>query len=140
VELAAVGFALCVASGELLSLEDGLTRRRLITYLTAAGRLPYRSNNWKFFRVLIDLGLRAIGECPDPAPMHACLDEIESFFISDGWYRDGDTQQIDHYVGFAFHFYGLLYARLGIGDRGRRERFRQRAVAFAAQFAHWFCR
>jgi hypothetical protein len=138
VELAAVGFALCVASDELCSLEDGLTRRRLVTYLTTAGRLPHRSNNWKFFPVLIDLGLRAIGECPDSGPVHACLDEIESFFIADGWYRDGDTRQIDHYVGFAFHFYGLLYARLGIGDRGRRERFRQRAVAFAAQFAHWF--
>ena len=72
------------------------------------------------------MGLRAIGECPDPAPVRAYLDELEEFFIADGWYRDGNTQQIDHYVAFAFHFYSLLYVRLATGDQQRKERFRAR--------------
>jgi hypothetical protein len=138
VELAAIGFALCVAPEALCPSGDEVTRQRLIAYLTAARELPCHDNNWKFFRVLIDLGLRAIGQCPNPAPVRAYLDEIEEFFIADGWYRDGSTQQIDHYVGFAFHFYGLLYARLATGDQPRKERFRARAVEFAAQFVHWF--
>ena len=36
---------------------------------------------------------------------------IERMVLGHGWYRDG-AGQVDHYNGFAFHFYGLLYARL----------------------------
>jgi len=38
------------------------------------------------------------------------------------------------------HFYGLLYARLEIGDGGAGSAFASALSRSAAQFAHWFCR
>lgn len=134
VELAALSFALCVAPEHLWHPLDRQTRQRLANYLErAAGQATY-PNNWKFFPVLIDLGLRAIGARGGADR----FSEIDSYYLGDGWYRDGVHGQLDHYIGFAFHFYGLLYAALAPGDAARAGQFRDRARAFAAQFVHWF--
>jgi len=138
VELAAIAFALCVSPDVLWTPCDPLTKSRLIDYLQTARRLPFSNNNWKFFRVLIDLGLQAVGESPDPDLTQTYLGQLDEFYVGDGWYRDGDTQQLDHYIGFAFHFYGLLFTRFADGEFDRKEQFRQRARLFAQQFIHWF--
>jgi len=137
VELAAIGFALCAARDVLWTPLSPTVQARIIAYLVAARERECSDNNWKFFRVLIDLGLRAIGEIRDPAPVDAYLADIDGFQMADGWYRDGPTEQVDHYVAFGFHFYGLLYARWG-SDPSRAEAYRQRARLFAAQYRHWF--
>lgn len=137
VELAAIGFALRAARDVLWDPLPSGVQARIVCYLAAARELDFSDNNWKFFRVLIDLGLRAVGEKRDPTPVEAYLEDIENFQIADGWYRDGATEQIDHYVAFAFHFYGLLYARWG-PDRRRADAYRQRARLFATQYQHWF--
>ena len=49
-----------------------------------------------------------------------------------GWYSDGATKQIDYYIGFAMHFYGLVYAQtMGEEDPVRAKRFKERAEKFA---------
>lgn len=58
--------------------------------------------------------------------------------MASGWYRDGDTRQVDHYNGFAFHFYGLIYSKLARGRPDARRTFVDRARAFAPQVEHWF--
>jgi hypothetical protein len=138
VELAAVSIALCIAPKQLWDPLDPITRQRLVQYLEQARGLSSYSNNWKFFPILIDLGLRSIGGRGDRRSVEACFSEIDSFYVGDGWYRDGSATQLDHYIGFAFHFYSLLYAGLTSNGSVQSEEFRSRASSFAAQFIHWF--
>lgn len=101
-------------------------------------RPAFSNNNWKFFRLMIDLGLEEIGFAPDAAGHENYLAEIDAFAMPGGWYRDGPTRQMDHYVPFAFHYYGLLYAALARGRCGQRQVLRERARQFAPDFARWF--
>lgn len=138
VELAAIGFALRVARQELWDPLDAASQGRIVSYLLQARAQPFADNNWKFFRLMIDLGLEEVGVPIEPLLHDAYLDEIEGFHIGRGWYRDGQTPQLDHYIPFAFHFYGLLYAALARDRTPRRDLFASRARAFAAEIEHWF--
>ena len=67
---------------------------------------------------------------------------LESLYIGDGWYRDGDNfgddRRIDYYNPWAMHTYGLLYAKYCPTDAERGMRFISRARQFAHHFQHWF--
>ncbi|MEO8532078.1 MAG: DUF2264 domain-containing protein, partial [Deltaproteobacteria bacterium] len=109
----------------------------VIAYLTKAREHDFYDNNWKFFRVLIDLGLITCGAAPDAKKRNDYLDELEPFHLGQGWYRDGPVKRIDHYTPFALHFYGLIYAELA-GDAPRAALYRDRARDFAPDIRHWF--
>ena len=52
--------------------------------------------------------------------------------IATGWIRSAD-----HYIPFAFHYYGLIYAALS-EDAERATRYRERAAEFARSIRHWY--
>ncbi|MGI6247498.1 MAG: DUF2264 domain-containing protein [Pseudochelatococcus sp.] len=137
VELAAIGFALLLAPGEVWEPLDAADREKLVAYLLKARDRDYVDNNWKFFRILVDLALVRCGMAFDRSKTEAYLDEIEGFVLDDGWYRDGPVRRADHYVPFAMHYYGLVYAVLS-GDEERAARYRARARRFAADIRHWY--
>ncbi|WP_198664367.1 DUF2264 domain-containing protein [Jiangella endophytica] len=139
VEMAALGFALSLVPELVWTPLDPHARQRLAAWLFEINRHEIIDNNWLFFRVLVNLGLANVGAEHDEAAMHRALDRLESFHLGDGWYEDGPTTRRDYYVPWAFHFYGLIYARLaGESDPERAERFRGRAAVFARDFVHWF--
>ena len=137
VELAALGYALRLVPDRLWAPLSPAAKANVARWLTEARVRPFSTNNWKFFRVLIDLGLEAVGVPHDPAPSEAYLDEIEALYLGEGWYRDGPWRRVDHYIPFAFHFYGLLLAAYGRRE-DRAAVWRDRARTFAPQFARWF--
>jgi hypothetical protein len=52
---------------------------------------------------------------------------------------DGKGGSFDNYNPFAFHFYGLVYAKIaGKRDSERAARYIERAQAFIPRFASWF--
>ena len=57
-------------------------------------------------------------------------------YEADGWYYDYMDQR-DYYVPWAFHFYGLLYAKLRPSTR-HAEEFLRRGKLFSTDFACWF--
>ena len=138
VELAAIGLTLRLVPQLVWEPLDETARRNVAAYLLEGREHSFVDNNWKFFRVLIDLGLLHCGVEVDPAKRLQYLDEIEGFHVGDGWYRDGPVRRIDHYIPFAFHFYGLIYATLADGDAARAEIYRQRARLFARDIRHWY--
>ena len=139
VEMAAIGFALALSPEALLGGADGAARGRVVAWLRQAEQLRPVDNNWWFFRIMVGLGLRRLGEPPDAAAAAEALAHIDGFYLGEGWYRDGPTEQLDHYGGFGFHFYGLIHAALAEGDDPARAAiFRDRARAFAPAFRHWF--
>ncbi|WGF87529.1 DUF2264 domain-containing protein [Marinivivus vitaminiproducens] len=138
VEMAALGFALALIPEIVWQPQSERAKRNIVRYLARANELAYGENNWKFFRILVDLGLERVGAPFDRGPMQAYLDELEHLYLGDGWYRDGPVRRVDHYVPFALHFYSLIYAELAPHDSARAERYRERAALFASDFQHWF--
>ncbi len=139
VEMAAVAFALAILPPKRLAVLDDRARANLIRWLDQINRKAPVENNWQFFRVLANLGMRAIGGHMDEAAVAASLALIDEFYLGDGWYSDGRTEQKDYYVPFAFQLYGLVYARLmARDDPARADRFRERALAFAPDFTQFF--
>jgi hypothetical protein len=138
VELAALGFALRLIPQHLWDPLDERARRNVAAYLLEARPHQFADNNWKFFRVMIDLGLERIGIDFDRTLTEQYLQELEAFYLGDGWYRDGNVPRVDHYIPFAMHFYGLIYAALATTDEERKLRFREWARLFAPNIRHWF--
>ena len=138
VELAAIGFALALVPQHIWEPLSETDKQVVADYLLAARDREFVDNNWKFFRVLIDLGLTRVGVTFDTSKTDAYLDELEAFDIGDGWYRDGPVRRVDHYVPFAMHFYGLIYSVLATGDDERKARLLQRSRSFSADIRHWF--
>lgn len=136
VELAALGFALALVPEKLWDPLTARARNNLVTYLIHARQFDYADNNWKFFRILVDIALDRLGIDHDRNLTKNYLAELDGFYIADGWYRDGNVRRIDHYIPFAMHFYGLIYSRLVEDDHAKR--YRERALMFAQDFRHWF--
>jgi hypothetical protein len=137
VELAAIGFALRIARPQLWDPLSDAAKERIAAYFIAGREHAFVDSNWKFFRVMIDLGLMHCGVEVTAEKRNAYLDDIERFVIGNGWYRDGPIRSADHYIPFAFHYYGLIYAALS-DDMERAELYRVRASQFARSIRHWY--
>ena len=74
--------------------------------------------------------------------MKADLDHLDTFYIGDGWSRDGPegVVQLDYYSSsFAIQFAQLAYSKLAQdSDPERCEEYRNRARKFAQDFVHYF--
>ncbi|ESP87041.1 DUF2264 domain-containing protein [Candidatus Halobonum tyrrellensis] len=141
VEMAAVGVGLALTPERLWEPLSANERERLVAWLTQVNDADLHDNNWLFFRVMVNVGLRAVGARHDWEGTQESLDRLESFYRGDGWYTDGpaDEGAVDYYLPWAMHLYGLLYAHLaGDEDPERAERFRSRAAAFATHHVDWF--
>lgn len=140
VEMAALGLGLAMVPERLWDPLPPQARDHLADWLARINAVDCNDNNWLFFRVLVNLGLGRVGSpLQDAGATAAALDRLESFYLGDGWYADGPSGRCDHYVPWAFHFYGLIYARLaGETDPGRAQRFRERAAVAATDLAHWY--
>lgn len=95
-------------------------------------------SNWIFFRILVNSALKKLGRKYSSERLKSDLKRIDEFYISDGWYRDGEKGQKDYYISFAFHFYGLIYAKAMSEDKEYSEKFKKRACEFAKTFIYWF--
>lgn len=141
VEMAAVGMMLMLLPEEGWHPFEPREQANLVAWIDAIQRVELVDNNWLFFAILVQAGLRRIGRADlvDEALHERYLARIEDWYLGDGWYGDGPELPIDHYNGFAMHFYALLYAQHAEGaDPKRCRRFRQRAGLFVVQFAQWF--
>jgi hypothetical protein len=138
VELAAIGFALAMVPQHIWEPLSETDKKNVSAYLLDARERDFVDNNWKFFRVLIDLGLERVGVTFDKTKTETYLDELEAFDMGNGWYRDGPVRRVDHYIPFAMHFYGLIYTVLATGKEARTARFLERSRKFASDIRHWF--
>jgi hypothetical protein len=140
VEMASIGLALALVPEHVWEPLPAVARERLVAWLDGINRHEPHGNNWQFFRVLVNLGLRRVGAPVAAEPLEASLRLLESHYVGDGWYRDGEIPgNFDLYVAWAYHFYGLVYAVLSADeDPDRCKRFRERARRFALDFEHWF--
>ena len=138
VEMAVMGMALCFVPERFYGELTAAQQENLYRWLNQINLYDMPKNNWRFFRVLVNVGFRKIGRPVDQARMEEDLDLVESHYVSDGWYFDKETQR-DYYTLWGFHYYGLVYAAvMKDEDPERCRRFIERAKLIAPRFACWF--
>lgn len=135
VEMAPIGLALALVPERIFDPLNPQVQRQVLSWLEPINRSTPAPNNWWFFRVLVNLGFARVGGPVDETAVVEALEKIDSFYLGEGWYRDGELQNTDFYNAWALHFYGLIYATLAAKiDPDRSARFRERAHRFAADW------
>ena len=140
VEMAVMGMALCMIPERFYFELPEDARKNLYRWLNQINRYDMPQNNWLFFRVLVNCGFMRVDLPADEARLEDDLNRLETHYCVDGWYYDKPAQR-DYYTLWAFHYYGLMYARFMAGrDPERSARFLDRARQIAPRFAAWFDR
>ncbi|KAL2150356.1 hypothetical protein VTH82DRAFT_6919 [Thermothelomyces myriococcoides] len=146
VEMESIAFALLLAPEHFVPREP-LARERLASWLRQMNNRRMPENNWRWFRVFVNLALVKclgvpMGEVRDLIEQDLAL--LDSFYLGDGWSSDGpwggERKQADYYSGsFALQFAQMLYIRLsGEFDDDRAQRYKDQAGLFAAGFWRYF--
>ncbi len=139
VEMAAIAYALLFARDKVWDVLSDTAKDNLTEWLGTINSHDVCDSNWIFFRVLVNTALRKLGRGFDEKRLEKDLSRLDEFYISGGWYRDGEHGQTDYYIPFAFHFYGLVYATvMKDEDAERAEKYKERAAMFAKDFIYWF--
>lgn len=127
-----------LSENEMIDLSES-EKQNICTWLYKANDVKVVNNNWNFFKVIINVSLKAIGFPFDQKEMEDGLLNIETFYLGDGWYSDGLTNQKDFYISFAIHFYSLMYAKLmEKSDPQQAKKYKERAKQFSNDFIYWF--
>ena len=142
VEMAAIGCAMLEVPRIVWDPLSRQAKENLARWLDTINHHELPHCNWLFFRVLVNLALASVGMPCDLALMERDLNEVDSWYVGDGWYTDGTPDvkpQRDYYIPWALQYYGVLYSVFAAQrDPARAETFRQRALAFGKEFAYWF--
>ncbi|HSI09620.1 MAG TPA: DUF2264 domain-containing protein [Rariglobus sp.] len=140
VETTVLATGLCLVPESLWTPLSAAEQTRLARWLYQINQVNLPANNWRWFRVLVNLGLRSVGQPWDQAVMERDLVVLDSLYLDDGWSMDGPRgNRGDYYNGMALQSYALIYSKLAADlDPARAAVFRERAVRFARQFLHWF--
>lgn len=139
VDVAPIALALILAPEKVWKPLSETQKKQVSDWLYSVNTVRCCNNNWHFFSVLVNLGLKNVGEKYDKEHMKATLAKIDSFYLGNGWYSDGATWQRDYYIAFAMHFYGLIYAKvMEQDDQENSQIFKERAELFAKDFIYWF--
>lgn len=139
VEMAAIACTLALAPEKIYTPLAKDEQKNLIKWLNQINEKEIPNCNWHFFRVLVNVAFIKLGVAHDEEKLSHSLAQIESYYIGDGWYMDGASEQKDYYISFAMHFYGLLYAVIMEKEDAKRAKvFKERATIFAKDFIYWF--
>lgn len=142
VEMAAIGCAILEVPQIVWDPLTDAEKQNLARWLNTINEHELPHCNWLFFRVLVNLALNSVGMPCDIELMYRDLDEVDSWYVGDGWYTDGTPDikpQRDYYIPWAIQYYGVLYSVFAAKrDPARARKFRERAMAFGREFAYWF--
>lgn len=139
VEMAAIACGLIFAPERVWESLSDRGKANLAKWLYGINEYVIPDCNWQFFMILVNVALKKCGRRYAAEKLESGLQKIESYYLGDGWYRDGGSAQKDYYISFAMHYYGLLYsAAMKEEDPERCKRFRERAEVFAQDFIYWF--
>lgn len=138
VEMAPIAYALLYLPHLFWDPYSREEQDRIASYLRSINDHSLPQCNWVFFRILVNLALKKNRVPYSGQRMAEDLALVDSWYLGEGWYVDGRSDQKDYYGPFAMHFYGLIYADCAPEDRIHTPRFLERAQLFAPHFLYWF--
>lgn len=146
VEMESIAFAILTAPEEFMSLYGETTKRQLVIWLSQINDHSMPANNWRWFRVFVNLALYQVLGVPEQDvrdKMDADFTVLDSFYLGEGWSSDGlwgeERKQADYYSGsFAIQFAQLLYVHLATNDQERVQKYCQQAREFGAKYWRYF--
>ena len=141
VEMAALVNAILLAPHVYWEPLTEVQKQNVYNWLNQINSHKVHANNWRFFRVLVNVLFRKLGLPDSKECMEDDLGVVEHCYEGDGWYFDGHPGQKDYYIPFAMHYYGLIYAeQMKDRDSEYCGRLKERAKEFYPDFVHWFDR
>jgi len=102
-EGADIALAIWLTRDELWADLTLVERQAILAWLRQAVGKDTADNNWHLFVVLIDFILTAL----DPTHRFSSMDRlrrVQSFYVSDGCFKDGPDGLIDFYNAWGFHY------------------------------------
>lgn len=141
VEMGLLAIALQIAPRDLWDPLTPAVQDQVARWFASSRGGGIVNNNHLFMSVHIleFLGRHGHGHRTDRAVITAHLNQLETMHRGGGWFEDGINQAYDHYNAYAFHFYGLWWARLqGARDPARAGRWRDWARLFVRDYQHFF--
>lgn len=136
VEMAAVAYALLYVPEIVWEPMNSSQRSNFKRWLWQINDHRVCDSNWRFFRVLVNIALKHVGEEYSQERLDEDLSRIDEFYLGGGWYMDGPQHQKDYYISMAIHFYSLIYSCFE--NDSYAEKYRSRAALFANDFIYWF--
>ena len=138
VEMAVFGYGMALAPQQFFFALDQAAQKNLYLWLEQINHTELYHNNWTYFRVLVNIGFMACGLPYNQERLKADFETLEMHYEVDGWYYDLPGQ-LDYYTPWAFHYYGLIYARaMAQRDPERSLLLLDRAKEIAPDIACWF--
>ncbi|GAA0290379.1 hypothetical protein GGQ92_003098 [Gracilibacillus halotolerans] len=140
VEMAAIGYGLCLAPEKMWEPLSDVEKSNLTNWLLQANEHKTPDSNWILFVVMVNIGLKNVGATYSQSVLDSKLDRLEAFYIGNGWYKDGEiTAHVDYYTPMAIHYFCLFYAKIMEDeDVERSTKYKKRAARFAEDFIYWF--
>ncbi|GHJ42445.1 DUF2264 domain-containing protein [Streptomyces sp. TS71-3] len=139
VESASVALGLRLTRPWLWDRLDAAVQDRAEEWLRGALRHTPAPNNWYLFPFTVAGFLQSVGrgDAQTARARERALELLDSWYLGEGWYSDGDGRAFDHYNGWALHLYPVLDAHLG-GDTELSERYGARLRAHLESFGLFF--
>ena len=109
VEACSLALVLHLTRPYLWDTFDSRTRELLVDYFAEWIHSAYPSNNWVWFRLIVQQFMRSVGGPWSADDLDEDLAFVESCHVADGWYRDGAGRTFDYYGGWVFQVYPLLW-------------------------------
>lgn len=147
VEMESIALSLLSAPEAFGFPNDETARDNLVSWLMQINSHKMPLNNWRWFRVFVNLALiKSLGVPQERLQAHIDADfaMLDSFYLAEGWSSDGpwgdDSKQADYYSGsFAIQFSQLLFVKYAANfDPERTERYRKQAKEFSVQYWRYF--
>lgn len=138
VEMAVFGMGMAMAPQQFFFSLPEQAQKNLHAWLDQINHHDMPKNNWTFFRVLVNMGFMVCNQPYDAERLEKDFSMIEEHYEGDGWYFDYFNQR-EYYTMWAFHFYGMVYAKvMGERDPERSAEYIRRGKLMAPDFACWF--
>ena len=112
-------------------------KKKISDWFNQINKVTVPVNNWQFFVVLVNTFLRCLSLDYSKEKMNEAIGNIEKLYLENGWYKDGNCNQRDYYIAFAFHFYSLLFV-LYYPTHKQSNLYISRAHLFARQYQYFF--
>jgi hypothetical protein len=139
VEMASLAVTLIETKAKFWDTLTPDQQHNVFNWLNQVNSIGVWPNNWRFFRILVNVAFTKLGLSASQEKLQDDLALIESKSLAEGWYFDGSPTQMDYYIPWAMHYYGLLYAHyMQQEDPKRSALFVARAKSFAQGFQYWF--